>query len=469
MPDPNPPDQNRSDLARSAANRSDLNRPDLRQRLAAGAALVGAAASVLALLFFVLDSPRDLLLVLVGFAVVLAGLWVAVGNKGPRRVVAVLAIVVGLALVVWTLIHTADDVLGVAAAVAVMAGSLALARYALGRRPDSVVAADLHPSHPPAKRGVLIMNPRSGDGKAEENDLEAECRARRIEPVVLTEGDDLAEVVRRVIADGADVIGMAGGDGSQAIVASKASAAGLPFVVIPAGTRNHFALDLGLDRNDVIGALDAFTRPVARTIDLARVNDRYFVNNASLGLYAEVVASEEYRGAKVRTTLDTLPDLIGPDSEMPELRLVGSDGLERPAGHVLLISNNSYTLDTIGGLGTRARLDTGKLGVVSVMLATRGDLREVVALEAAHSLDTYPGWREWEDSTVDVIAMEDEVAIALDGEALTMATPLRFEILPGALTVLLPSDAPGRSPAARTLGVQTPRQLWELVRGKAVD
>lgn len=446
----------------------DPNRPDTRQRLAAGAALLGAGASLLAILFFVLDSPRDLLLVLFGLALVLSGLWVALGSKGPRRILSGAAILAGLALIVRVLIHTADDVLGMIVAGAVLAGSLALARYALGRRPDSVVAADLHPAHPPARRGVLIMNPRSGDGKAEENHLELECRARGIEPVVLAEGDDLTEVARRVIAGGADVIGMAGGDGSQAIVASEASAAGLPFVVIPAGTRNHFALDLGLDRNDVVGALAGFTRPVARTVDLARVNDRFFVNNASLGLYAEVVASEEYRGAKVRTTLDTLPDLIGPDSDMPELRIVESSGNERPAGHVLLISNNSYSLDTIGGLGTRPHLDTGRLGVVSVVLATRGDLRELVALEAAHHLDSYPGWREWEDSTLEVIAEQDEVAIALDGEAMTMSTPLRFEILPGALTVLLPSDAPGRSPAARTLGLNAPRQLWDLTRGRAV-
>ena len=100
---------------------------------------------------------------------------------------------------------------------------------------------------------------------------------------------------------------MAGGDGSQALVASVAARHEIPHVCVPAGTRNHFALDLGLDRNDVVGALDAFGDGVERRIDLASVNGRTFVNNASLGLYAEIVQSPEYRDAKLRTAAAMCP------------------------------------------------------------------------------------------------------------------------------------------------------------------
>ena len=112
--------------------------------------------------------------------------------------------------------------------------------------------------------------------------------------------------------------------------------------MIPAGTRNHLALDLGLDRDDVVGALDAFSAGIPRTIDLATVNGRVFVNNASLGLYAEIVASDAYRDAKLRTTLDTLPDLLGADADSLDLHFVDDGGTVHDTADVVLVSNNPY-------------------------------------------------------------------------------------------------------------------------------
>ena len=133
------------------------------------------------------------------------------------------------------------------------------------------------------------------------------------------------------MARGADVIGMAGGDGSQALVASVASQHDVPHVVIPAGTRNHFALDLGLDRDDVVARSTPTPTAVERRIDLASVNGTTFVNNASMGALREVVQSPEYRDAKVQTVLDMLPDLLGPDAVPLDLRYVGPDGEHRTA------------------------------------------------------------------------------------------------------------------------------------------
>ena len=131
------------------------------------------------------------------------------------------------------------------------------------------------------------MNLKSGGGKAERFHLVDECKNRGIEPIVLQLGDDLLELAEGAVARGADVLGMAGGDGSQALVASVAARHGLPYVVVPAGTRNHFALDLGLNRDDVVGALDAFADGVERHVDLATVNGRVFVNDATLSLFRE--------------------------------------------------------------------------------------------------------------------------------------------------------------------------------------
>jgi Diacylglycerol kinase catalytic domain len=204
-----------------------------------------------------------------------------------------------------------------------------------------------------AIEGGLFVNPRSGGGKAQRYDLVAQCRARGIEPVVMKEGDDLASLSAAAVSSGADVIGMAGGDGSQAIVAAVASRRDIPYVCIPAGTRNHFALDVGVDRDDVIGSLDAFQRGSERRIDLAQVNGRVFVNNASIGFYGKVVQSPEYRDAKLRTVIEMLPDLLGPGAAPFDLRFSDPSGAEYESAQLVLVSNNRYQLDPLGTQGTR--------------------------------------------------------------------------------------------------------------------
>src|SRR5580693_8912399 len=134
------------------------------------------------------------------------------------------------------------------------------------------------PAKPP-RRPVLFVNPRSGGGEATRGGVAERARANGIEVVVLTPGQDLAALARDAVAAGADAVGMAGGDGSLAVVAAVAAAHGIPFVCVPAGTRNRFALDVGVDRHDLTGALDAFTDGVERQIDMAEVNGRTFLND----------------------------------------------------------------------------------------------------------------------------------------------------------------------------------------------
>ena len=152
------------------------------------------------------------------------------------------------------------------------------------------------PSHP-----VLICNPWSGGGKVEKFGLVELAEELGVEVVMLDHGLDLEQLARDAIARGADCLGMAGGDGSQALVASIAVEHGLPFVCVSAGTRNHFALDLGIDREDPRDSVDAFRDAVERRIDYATVGDRFFVNNVSLGVYATIVQQDGYRDAKVET------------------------------------------------------------------------------------------------------------------------------------------------------------------------
>ncbi|MTD58391.1 diacylglycerol/lipid kinase family protein [Amycolatopsis pithecellobii] len=290
----------------------------------------------------------------------------------------------------------------------------------------------------PARRGVLIVNPRSGDGKAERADLVAKAEALGVRTIVLSPDDDLRALAEQAAADGADVLGMAGGDGSQALVADVARRHGLAFVCVPAGTRNHFALDLGLDRDDVAAALDAFGEAIEQRIDLALVGDEVFVNNVSLGVYGKVVQSGNYRDAKIATAAQILPELLSPDTEPFDLRFTGPEGTTAKTADVLLVSNNAYHLTSLSQFGTRARLDAGMLGIVTVTANRNGGLRALLSAESEERVDHFPGYREWTVREFEVGSGDELLDVGIDGEARKLAPPLRFRSLPGALRVRVP-------------------------------
>jgi diacylglycerol kinase family enzyme len=272
------------------------------------------------------------------------------------------------------------------------------------------------------QRPVLLVNPRSGGGKAARAGLAERARERDIDVIVVRPDDHLAALVDEAVARGADVLGVAGGDGSLAVVAAAAVAHELPFVCIPAGTRNHFALDVGVDRHDLVGALDAFTDAVERRIDVAEVNDRLFLNNVSLGIYGDAVRQPNYRDAKARTLLETAAHVLGPSTVAVDLRLVDDRGRPHHNPAVVLVSNNPYSLEPPRALGTRPRLDGGHLGVL--------------VLEAARA-GQGPG-RTWTAARLEVTAPAP-VHAGIDGEAVDLTPPLRFAIRSGALRIRIPS------------------------------
>jgi diacylglycerol kinase family enzyme len=242
---------------------------------------------------------------------------------------------------------------------------------------------------------------------------------------------------------------MAGGDGSQAIVAAVAAQRDLPMVVVPAGTRNHLALDLGLDRRDVLGALDAFGDAIERRIDLAEVNGRVFVNNVSLGLYAEIVRSPAYRDAKVETALSALPSMLGPGTEPFALSFTDVVGRRHERAHVIQVSNDAYG-ETVDGRTTRPRLDAGALGVISVEVRDDRAARSLIAAAAAGHPERFEGYGSWVAPTFEVDAPAP-VAAGLDGESVTLDVPLIFTTRPLALRIRLPTHAIGASPAGRSV------------------
>ena len=404
------------------------------------------AAVVAAVIEIVRDLPRGLAAVgLLAAGVVLA--WEALLRRGLAR--HVLAVGVGLLLCAGVAVVLSGDRFGFGlAAIALLIMGVAIAKPVF--RVDAAVQAVAPPKH-----AVVLWNPRSGGGKAVSNNLPDEARARGIEPIELKSGEDFAQLARDAVARGADALAAAGGDGTQALVAAIAAEHDLPFACIPTGTRNHFALDLGVDRDDVVGALDAFVDGGERRVDLAEINGRVFVNNVSLGLYAEAVQREGYRDAKLRTILDTAPEVLDAQPRGPdvELRWSGPDRVGHMSAAVILVSNNAYRLGRVVGSGLRPRLDAGELGV-AVMQSPR-----------AHEAGRL--WQQWSTSTFEVAASQP-VPAGVDGEAYMLNPPLRLASRPAALRVRIAPQHPGASPSAGLPegALDTLRQLLAVASGR---
>jgi diacylglycerol kinase family enzyme len=263
--------------------------------------------------------------------------------------------------------------------------------------------------------GFLLINPRSGDGAPSGDELRDEAAARGLEVHLLQPGDDAYELARRAEAD---VVGVAGGDGSLALVAQAALDRDVPFVAVPFGTRNHFVRDLGLERDDPFAALDAFVG-IERRIDVGRVNDRLFLNNVSLGMYARLVHHRERRRRRREALARVRAVLIALRHRTP--RGLTVDG-EPVAARVLLVSNNRYVLDLFS-LGERESLDDGLLH----LYAGNGVLRS--------------SWTERAAEQLTINATAGYVPAAVDGEPERLETPLDFRIDPRALRVLVPPGA----------------------------
>ncbi|HSR85688.1 MAG TPA: diacylglycerol kinase family protein [Streptosporangiaceae bacterium] len=415
--------------------------------------VLAGAAVVILLAVAGLRSIAMLGVALGSAAVSLAAAYWFLAERGLRRWLALALLVLSpITVIVIFALKGLLWVSLVSAAAWLLAGFAA--RAALAPDPNDWRMPEL-PVDGPSRRAFLIMNPRSGGGKVAKYDLKHKAEALGAE-VHLIEGPgpvDVKAVAERAVADGADLLGVAGGDGTQALVAGVAAEHGLPFVVITAGTRNHFALDLGLDRDNPAACLAALSDGVDLQVDLGAINGRTFVNNASFGAYAEIVESPQYRDDKRGSTLDLLPEML---SGRRGTRLTASAGHRRVIEpQALLVANNPYGMGDIAGLGRRARLDGGVLGVVGVRVrsardaagllrrARSGRIRAITATEVTIDGDT------------------PDIPVGIDGESVSLPGPVRCTIRPGALRVRVPRQRPG-VPAPRA------RMDWARLRELAV-
>jgi diacylglycerol kinase family enzyme len=382
----------------------------LRSAVMAGVAIAGAAVSLAAGYWFLSHRGIARWLSLVVFAL------------SPITVI----IVYAFAALLWVAILSAG--LWLLAAVTARAALTA-------GQPDRRMTE--HADRPRPERPFLILNPMSGGGKVSRFDLKAKAEALGATVFLLDRRTsvDVAAVADEAVARGADLLGVAGGDGTQGLVAGVAARHGIPFMVITAGTRNHFAADLGLDRDNPAACLDALADGVELQVDLGVVGGRTFVNNASFGAYAEVVDAPAYRNDKLATTLNMLPDLL--QGERGAQLRARADGVEIDAPQALLVANNPYGTGDLAGLSRRAQLDSGVLSVVGVRVASA---RQAAGLfRGRHAT----GAIVLTARNVAVTADTAQIPVGVDGEALCMTVPVECAIRPRALRVRVPRNRPG--------------------------
>ncbi|ADI08666.1 hypothetical protein SBI_05546 [Streptomyces bingchenggensis BCW-1] len=431
------------------------------QRWSARLALTAAALGVLLPMIFA--GTASLILVVVGLggmAVTAASVWWVLTRRGAIRIAAaVLAVAAPLTVIGY---YDAQNLLWVVMValglwgVAVWAGRAAIRSTGFGAVPVTEYQT------PAPQNPFLIMNPRSGGGKVGRFGLKekAERLGARVALLDPDHPQDVAALAREAADAGADLLGVAGGDGTQALVAAVAVERGLPFLVISAGTRNHFALDLGLDREDPSTCLDALTDGVELRVDLGYANEHPFVNNASFGAYAAVVQSPAYRDDKVRTTLELLPDLL--TRQRGPRMIAQADGVKIPAPQALLVSNNPYRTGDAAGLGRRELLNSGRLGVLGVKVDNAAQAAGLLRGRKAAGLTV----RTAQEVLVD--ADREEIEVGVDGEALMVSVPVRCRIAPGALRVRVPRGRPGVPAVKPPMDWRRLRKLGAVVGRTAV-
>ncbi len=404
-----------------------------------GCGLILAAVVIV----FVIHNFGWLLVAILSLGLMVAGIWWTVTERMPRRLVGAAGGIVGLTLMILAVIGSTPGgdrpLLRIVLPIVLVIATVASGRAALVRDlREHDLRRPLKVSRP--RYPVLICNPWSGGGKVATFGLVDLARNLGVEVVMLDHGLDLGKLARDAIARGADCLGMAGGDGSQALVASIAVEHGLPFVCVSAGTRNHFALDLGIDREDPRLSLNAFRDGIERRIDYATVGDRLFVNNVSLGIYATIVQQEGYREAKSETTKAMLPEMLGQTERPFDLQFTGPSGTEVDGAFLIQVSNNPYVLGVTLDASQRRRLDTGRLGIVAISARTGSEAARVFALSALGQRRRSRYWHEFTAERFEVRSRSDKVYAGIDGEALELSTPLEFQIHPGGLRLLVPEE-----------------------------
>jgi len=417
----------------------------MTRHLRAVAVLTGIVYVLLAgavILLFIHNMGFVITLSLTTILVVYAA-WLLLVGSGKRKLLGIVALVVSIVLGVFAFAYLLADaknrrallVVSTLSLVYVLLAGLLRRKYWQDRREAGERAATTHFQKP-----YLIINPKSGDGRALKAHIPELAKRQGIQVVLTQRGDDVETLAQKAVQNGADVLGISGGDGSIGAAAKVAIEHDLPLVVLPGGTRCHFARDLGLDPERITDALVGF-EGVERHIDVGEINGRVFLNNVSFGLYADIVDRPGYREHKVQKTREVLQAVTAGSGRTYDLRF--SDGprhFERAVQ--VLVGVNRYNTLNVLELGQRSRLDGGVLQVIVLTRLTSSIVRRLLKAVGIHQLrsEHVAEFYEWTTDAFEVGSTTQSLVVGVDGEREVYTVPVRVRVLPGALRVYVPAE-----------------------------
>lgn len=307
---------------------------------------------------------------------------------------------------------------------------------------------------------VLIINPKSGNGRAIKANIPRQAQQMGIKVIVTKKSDNIEQLARDAVTGGADVLGVSGGDGTLGAVAKVAIEHNLPLVVLPGGTRCHFARDAGFKPEKISDALVSF-RGVERRVDVGSINGRIFLNNVSFGLYADIVDNPEYRDNKIRTTRGVLQNLLNGTKEYYPLSFVDTSNKKHKHATQILVGVNEYETANVFELGRRNQMDKGVLQITAVTKLTDQLIRQMVdtvIINKSFADNNTGNVYQWTAKNFKVDSPSQKLVVGVDGEREEYTNPVLIKILPKALRLMVPPEGPRQ----RQSGIFSPKLLKKL-------
>lgn len=316
---------------------------------------------------------------------------------------------------------------------------------------------------------ILIINPKSGNGRAIKAGIDKKAAAAGIKVIITKRGDSIEGLARAEVARGADVLGVSGGDGTLGAVAKIALEHNLPLVALPGGTRCHFARDAGFEPERITDALESFTG-VETAVDVGDINGRIFLNNASFGLYADIVDNPEYREHKVATSRKVLQDILEDNGKAYSLQFRDHENNKHQQAVLILVGVGPYETLNLLELGHRKSLSSGKLQISVVTRLDDATVKHLLGglpFKKNASTKMADNFLQWEVSKFSLSSKSAKLVVGVDGEREEYSSPVKISLLPGKLRLMMPAEGM-RGRKKLPLDTMTIKRLWRAVIGREI-
>lgn len=438
-----------------------------RWRIAAGMALLLYVLTVLAVVRLALNNFLFVSLLGLTLAVLAFAAWTVFTGQGRRFWFGViLGVISGVALLINVFFFAKKagnirSVLIIGLLGLAYSGLFAILRneyWQAKRRQGATQATSF-------KKPFLLINPKSGNGRAIKAHIPEAAEAMGIKIHILEKGQDIEKLAEAAIKDGADVLGISGGDGTIGAVAKVAIKHDLPVVVLPGGTRCHFARDLGLDPKKINDAMAGFNG-VERRIDVGTINGRIFLNNASFGLYADIVDNPDYRDNKVAVSRNVMQEHIAGKKKPYSLR-IKQNGKDFSSAVIVQVCVGRYNSVKLMDLGQREELDTGILQVSLISKLDDAMLRNIIKTVGLVQLKNHKikNFYQWDTKTLKVGSKNSSVVVGVDGEREKYKTPVTIKNLPKSLRLYVPAEGV-RNRAKKSFSTDMPKTFLQTIKGQ---